>query len=74
MILEREYEYEPQLGTLRRMSGQEPRPVGCLGVEPRTPRILGPLLWLVVDSDDYLRVSQLRTLIACGQMASVGAV
>jgi hypothetical protein len=34
-----------------------------LGSGDPEPRILGPLSWLLVDSADYLDISQLQTLV-----------
>jgi hypothetical protein len=38
------------------------------------PRNLGPLLRLVVDGADYLRLSRLQTLVACGHIRLVGYI
>ena len=40
----------------------------------QNPRILGPLLWLFVDNIDYLRFSQLQTLVTCGHFGLSGWV
>ena len=38
------------------------------------PLILGPLSSLFVDSADYLRLSRLQTLIACGRIGLAGYI
>ena len=47
---------------------------GPPGDRTPNPRILGPLLWLVVDSAHQLRVSQLRMLVVCGRSGSADTV
>ena len=37
-------------------------------------RILGPSLWLFMDSVDYLRVPRLQTLVVCGYFGLSGCV
>jgi hypothetical protein len=52
--------------------GARPTPTDHLpmlapGTPTPNPLILGPWSWLFVDSTGYLRLSRLRTLIACGR-------
>ncbi len=54
------------------------RRMGATGGLPwaRTPepRILGPLFRLAVDSTEYLRLSQLLTLVVCGRFGFPGYI
>jgi hypothetical protein len=44
------------------------------GTRTPNPLILGPWLWLFVNSADYLRVSRLQTLVVCGSLGLFGCV
>jgi hypothetical protein len=44
------------------------------GAVTPNPLILGPSLWLSVDSADYLPFSRLRTLVPCGHLRLFGCV